>query len=38
MIARAGQGPEVVLEATYGWYWAVDALQAGGANLHLAHP
>jgi hypothetical protein len=28
----------VVLEATYGWYWAVDALQAGGANVHLAHP
>jgi transposase len=27
-----------VLEATYGWYWAVDALQAGGANVHLAHP
>ena len=38
VIARAGQGPEVVLEATYGWCWAVDALQAGGANLHLAHP
>src|ERR1019366_4622867 len=35
---RAGQCPEVVLEATYGWYWAVDALQAGGANVHLAHP
>ena len=28
----------MVLEATYGWYWAVDALQAGGANVHLAHP
>jgi transposase len=28
----------VVLEATYGWYWAVDALQAGGASVHLAHP
>ena len=27
VIARAGQDPEVVLEATYGWYWAVDALQ-----------
>src|SRR5664279_466088 len=38
VMARAGQGPEVVLEATYGWYWAVDALQAGGANVHLAHP
>jgi transposase len=38
VIARAGQSPEVVLEATYGWYWAVDALQAGGARVHLAHP
>jgi hypothetical protein len=27
VIARAGECPEVVLEATYGWYWAVDALQ-----------
>jgi hypothetical protein len=35
--ARAGECPEVVLEATYGWYWAVDALQAGGASVHLAH-
>jgi hypothetical protein len=29
---------EVVLEATYGWLGAVDALQAGGASVHLAHP
>jgi transposase len=38
VIARAGERPEVVLEATYGWYWAVDALQAAGAGVHLAHP
>jgi transposase len=38
VIARAGEAPEVVLEATYGWYWAVDALQAAGASVHLAHP
>jgi transposase len=38
VIARAGTDPEVVLEATYGWYWAVDALQAAGAQVHLAHP
>jgi transposase len=38
VIAQAGQDPEVVLESTYGWYWAVDALQASGANVHLAHP
>src|SRR5205823_3861989 len=30
--------PQVVLEATYGWYWAVDVLQAAGAEVHLAHP
>src|SRR5215203_7201615 len=34
----AGADPEVVLEATYGWYWAVDVLQAAGARVHLAHP
>ena len=38
VMARAGVDPEVVLEATYGWYWAVDALQDGGASVHLAHP
>jgi transposase len=30
--------PRVVLEATYGWYWAVDALQDAGCEVHLAHP
>src|SRR5215210_7273029 len=38
VLERAGEGPEVVLEATHGWYWAVDALQAAGAHVHLAHP
>jgi transposase len=38
VIDRAGEDPEVVLEATYGWYWAVDALEAAGARVHLAHP
>jgi transposase len=37
-IAEAGEHPDVVLEATYGWYWAVDVLQAAGATVHLAHP
>jgi transposase len=37
-IARAGKSPRVVLEATYGWYWAADVLEAGGAEVHLAHP
>jgi hypothetical protein len=38
VMSRAGECPEVVLEATYGCYWAVDVLQAGGASVHLAHP
>jgi transposase len=37
-IGKAGEHPEVVLEATYGWYWAVDVLQGAGAKVHLAHP
>ena len=37
-LARAGKSPRVVLEATYGWYWAADALAAAGAEVHLAHP
>jgi hypothetical protein len=37
-IARAGKCPKVVLEATYGWYWAADTLAAAGAEVHLAHP
>jgi transposase len=37
-VAKAGEHPEVVLEATYGWYWAVDVLEELGANVHLAHP
>jgi hypothetical protein len=38
VIARAGKRPRVVLEATYGWYWAADTLAAAGAQVHLAHP
>jgi transposase len=37
-MTKAGENPDVVLEATYGWYWAVDVLQAAGASVHLAHP
>jgi transposase len=37
-IAQAGEHPEVVLEATYGWYWLADLLEELGANVHLAHP
>ena len=28
----------MVLEATYGWYWAADVLEEAGAEVHLAHP
>jgi transposase len=36
--AEAGPDPEVVIEATYGWYWVVDLLQANGGRVHLANP
>src|SRR5512144_901794 len=38
VLTRAGEHPEVVLEATYGWYWAADTLAECGAGTHLAHP
>jgi len=38
VMARAGEALEVVLEATYGWYWAADTLAELGASVHLAHP
>jgi transposase len=37
-LAEAGPDPEVAVEATYGWYWAVDVLRAEGASVHLVHP
>jgi hypothetical protein len=37
-VTPAGEGAEVVIEATYGWYWAVDVLQELGATVHLANP
>jgi transposase len=37
-VRKMGEHPRVVLQATYGWYWAVDLLQAAGAKVHLAHP
>ena len=37
-VAAAGPEPEVVVEATFGWYWAVDLLTEMGAHVHLAHP
>jgi transposase len=35
---KAGRGVPVAIEATYGWYWAVDALRAARFEVHLAHP
>jgi transposase len=37
-VTAAGESPEVVIEATYGWYWAVDLLHELGCTVHLAHP
>src|SRR5256885_1866254 len=37
-VGSGGESPEVVLEATYGWYWAADVLAQAGAQVHLAHP
>src|SRR3954447_3289210 len=37
-VAKAGEGAPVAIEATYGWYWAVDALRDAGFDVHLAHP
>ena len=37
-VAAAGPEPEVVVEATFGWYWAVDLFRDMGAHVHLAHP
>ena len=37
-LEKAGEHPEVVLEATYGWYWGAATLQAVGATVHLAQP
>ena len=37
-VRPAGRGAPVAVEATYGWYWAVEALQKAGFEVHLAHP
>jgi transposase len=37
-VLRHGEAPEVAIEATYGWYWAVDALMEAGCSVHLAAP
>jgi transposase len=37
-VTEAGPEPEVVIEATYGWYWVVELLHSLGATVHLANP
>src|SRR6266487_494115 len=37
-LTDAGPNPEVAIEATYGWYWAVDVLQDLGATVRLVNP
>ena len=37
-MADAGPEPEVAIEATYGWYWAVDVLEELGAQVRLVNP
>lgn len=38
VLALAGEAPEVVIEATCGWYWCVDLCRQLGARVHLANP
>jgi transposase len=38
VVSKAGPEAEVVIEATYGWYWVVDLLRDAGFSVHLAHP
>jgi hypothetical protein len=37
-VGKAPEGSHVVIEATYGWYWAVDLLQEHGYIVHLSNP
>ena len=37
-VSAAPVGSEVIVEATYGWYWAVDLLEEMGYSVHLANP
>ena len=37
-VVDAGEDADVILEATYGWYWAADLLSELGCDVHLAAP
>ncbi|HWQ23135.1 MAG TPA: IS110 family transposase [Gaiellaceae bacterium] len=38
ILAELGSELQVALEATYGWEWLADLLEAEGHELHLSHP
>jgi transposase len=38
ILAELGEGLQVALEATYGWEWLAELLEAEGHELHLSHP
>ena len=37
-VSAAPAGSDVIIEATYGWYWAADLLKEMGYRVHLANP
>ena len=37
-VSAAPVGSDVIIEATYGWYWAADLLAELGYRVHLANP
>jgi len=37
-VSAAPVGSNVIVEATYGWYWAADLLKEMGYEVHLANP
>src|SRR5436190_8958882 len=38
ILSELGDELQVALEATYGWEWLADLLEAEGHELHLSHP
>lgn len=38
VVSQAPAGSDVIIEATYGWYWAADLLKEMGYVVHLANP
>lgn len=36
-VLRHGESPQVAIEATYGWYWAVDTLRDAGCDVRLVN-